>query len=753
MFAQNGFSCGETRQPQTVSTLAAGWLSGTLLAHLLFPLPWPWFLLLSPFALLGRFAAGLVLGLSWTLFWVHINFHPLMEEGQIRLLTGEIAAPVEEGRYGWRVIFEGEERLRLYWPRRYPKPEAGQIWRLRARLFPPHGPFNPGGFDRELFDWRRGIDGWGKVIAPPRLLDRRTDLAALREALSERISERLRGAESSGLVQALLLGIRSHISPEQRHILQATGTAHLLAISGLHIGLVAFLFYRLFRPWFRTAILISEIAALGYGALAGFSLPTQRALVMVSIALLALWYRRWFSPWDGLSLALIAVLLFDPRAPLGLSFWLSFSAVFWILYVQGGRSGRWPRFRSLLRIQGALFLGLTPILASRFGLVSPTAPVANLIAVPLVGVLIVPLLFLGLLLLPLGWGVPLQIGSWLLERLIALLDHLAWSVELPSPTPPLWAVASALLGAAILLMPRGLPGRWLGLPFWIPLFMAGGWPDLKEGEVRLTLLDVGHGLAAVVETRNHLLLYDTGPSGKGRWVVDPFLRFLGRAPDLIVVSHQDRDHSGGLRFLRRRFPEVPILSGTPEKLRMALSPPASVQPCWQGKRWLWDGVRFEFLWPPPDFRGGSDNDRSCVLKITSGGRSLLLTGDIGKRVERNLLKRQGPRSTPPPGTAPSSEIGSEVLVAPHHGSRYSSSAVFVRAVRPRHVLFSSGYGGRFPHPQVVKRYRSAGAEIHTTARHGAIIVHLSAIGVEVRHWREEAGHYWNGPFRREGSRP
>lgn len=706
---------------------ALGWLGGNLLAHLLFPAALLWILIALLLGLLGwrsRFLVGVMLGFCWTLLWLDGHFHPLLEGGQVHDLEGEIVAPVRGTPYGWSVVFAGEERFRLFWPKKYPKPQAGQRWAIKALLFPPHGPFNPGGFDRELYDWRNDISGWGRVVEAPKRLGSKTTLASLRENIANTLEERLRGSPTSGLTQALLLGIRSGISQEQREILQATGTAHLLAISGLHIGLISGLVYGVLRRWPPVALVAAWGAAFGYAALAGFSLPTQRALVMVSIVLLALWSQRWFSPWHGLSLALVAVLLFDPRATLSLSFWLSFGAVFWLLYAVSNRSGQPPRWKVALKIQLFLFVGLLPLLLVTFGSISLTAPLANLIAIPFVGIFVIPLLFSGLLLLPVPLGeVPLRLAAWSLEKLLQFLKFLATAVGFPFPTPPLWAVVSASAGTLILLMPRGLPGRWLGFIFWLPFFTAGGWPPLDRGEMRLTLLDVGHGLAAVIETKNHLLLYDTGPPGTGRRIILPFLRFLGKEPDLIVVSHEDRDHSGGLKVLRRHFPTAPVLSGTPEKLK--------TPPCFRGQRWWWDGISFEVLWPPEILEDDlSDNDRSCVLKITTSSQSVLLTGDIDKKIERRLL-----------GEA----LESEILVAPHHGSNSSSSWRFLEAVRPRYGLFSSGYGRRFPSPhrEVLERYRKVGAEIHITAQAGAILVELDPSGIQIRHWRRLAGHYWN----------
>jgi competence protein ComEC len=608
-------------------------------------------------------------------------------------------------------------RLRLSWyGRNVPSLAPGERWQLSVRLRVPRGFANPGGFDYPAWLLRHRIGATGYVRsepAPRRLAGATASIDGLRAGLRDELAPALAERTHAGVLLALTLGDRSRIGPAAWETLVTTGTNHLMAISGLHIGLVALLGYglgavawrvgggagtRVPRPVFQSAIALA--LATGYAALAGFALPTVRALVMLFIALGALCLRRRVRADSVLAGAAVVVLASDPLAVLDPGFWLSFGAVAAIVVVAAGRVARPRRLDGWMRLQLAISLALTPLLLGLFRQASVVAPVANLLAVPWVSALTVPSALGGAALMPFWPGA----GSVLLTlsdlTLQALWWLLAWLAALPlshwrAPAYPVSLLAVAAIGAAILLLPRGVPGRATGLVALLPLLLWQA-PRPAAGEVWLDVLDVGQGLAAVVRTRDHTLVYDTGPRfsarfDSGRAVVNPFLEAIGTGRlDGLVVSHGDNDHAGGAESVRARFPPRQAWTSTPHRTS------APDRFCGRGNAWTWDGVAFEFLHPDHD-SGWQGNDGSCVLRIDAPGGSILLPGDIESPAERHLVE-SGTRLT------------ADVVVAPHHGSASSSTPAFVRAVDPEWVLYPVGHDNQwdFPHAAVMDRWRPAG---------------------------------------------
>jgi competence protein ComEC len=458
---------------------------------------------------------------------------------------------------------------------------------------------------------------------------------------------------------------------------------------------------------------------------------------MVGVVLAALLLRRALAPGRALVLALAGVLLLDPLAPGAAGFWLSFGAVAVILYLVawrqpgGGRGWRW------VWIQLALGLGLAPLLVVAFQQVPLVSPLANLVAVPLVGFVLVPLVLLAtLLLLPLP-----DVGAALLQvadRLLALawppLQACAgWPLAQHGfAEPPLWLALAGCVGVLLLLAPRGLPLRLPGLVLLLPLLTFR--PEAPaHGAAWVTLLDVGHGLAVLVRTANRVLVYDTGPAYSARFdagsaIIVPALRRLGRDRlDALVVSHGDGDHAGGLASLRAAVGVGRLIVGP------GVAAATGAEACRAGQRWSWDGVEFAFLHPAA--AGTVGNDGSCVLRVAAAGASLLLTGDIEAEGERRLLTREA------------AALRADVLQVPHHGSRTSSTAPFVAAVAPRLALISSrrdnAYG--LPVAAIVDRYVTVGAEVVDTADAGAVEVRLPARPgrPEVRRARDQARRFWH----------
>jgi competence protein ComEC len=642
-----------------------------------------------------------------------------------------------------RTVFNGTARLN--WYAESAAPLAGERWQLAVRLKQPHGFSNPGGFDYEGWLFQQRIRVTGYVRTDVSIINRLRNRLML-------VFDTLQPQASAGLVQALTIGERNGISPEQWSVLNTTGTTHLMAISGLHISLVAGLVFTLMRagwsrssrlaallPATRAAALFAVAAAACYALLSGFGIPARRALVMISIFMFALLLNRDAPFLRAIVLAVPVTLLFDPLSMLSAGWWLSFWAVLVIAWVSCGRIGKPGLVRRMLLIHVVLALAMLPLLLVFFQKASLIAPLANMLAVPLVGLLLVPLALLAVALFtvsePAGIGL-LQLTAalfdtfWPVLQWLAGLQHAAWTQHQPAG----WTLLPAIIGLALLLMPRGIPARAVGLVLMLPMLLVRPEQPVR-GEAWITLLDVGQGLAAVVQTASHVLVYDAGPRfsssfDTGQAVVAPFLRRQGiRQLDTLMVSHGDNDHIGGVASLVKAYPPRRILSSVPGQV-----PGRQAAFCRRGERWQWDGVRFVVLHPPVQ-SGESANNASCVLHIeAAGGGRLLLTGDIEREAEHQLLREQRGR------------LGAEVLVVPHHGSNTSSTADFIAAVAPSIALFPTGYLNRYrmPGAAVLERYRAAGVRLFETGRQGALTVRLSARDPLPRMtaWREQQPRYW-----------
>ena len=647
--------------------------------------------------------------------------------------------------------------LRLAWYDRNAKARAalraGQHWQFDVRLRAPRGLRNPGGIDSERHAMAQRIAATGYLRHPDeaRLLAPATGLQAWRETMSERIGAL--DQPPARFLRALALGDTRGLDDDDWHVLRANGLTHLIAISGFHVGLVAGFFALLVRAlWWLwpTALarrLPAQIAAAAaglcgavlYAAAVGFALPTVRTALMIAVVAGVRMFRRPLKLADSLALAAFAMLLVDPLAVLGAGFWLSFAGVAWLLWCLPRGSKR--PVQDFLSAQGVATVGLLPLSAVLFGQASLAGLLANLVAVPLWSLVVVPLSLLGLALEMLSPGA----GEWTWKLASTTFD-LAWPwFERLAASPlavwwlpePRWfALPLALVGAFWLLLPHGVPGKVLALLLWLPLL----WPDRdlpSRGEVELVVIDVGQGLSVLVRTQRHALLYDMGPAVRdgfdaGERAVVPALQGLGvRRLDRLVVSHADNDHAGGLDAVGRVF-------GLDRLSAPDGAPLDGARPCVAGQAWDWDGVRFRFLHPPPHFPY-LRNEASCVLRIEAAGASALLTGDIGEVVERMLLRRE-PEA-----------LRADVVTVPHHGSDGSSDPGFVAATGARHALVASGHGNRFDHPrpEIVARWARAGAQVHDTARAGALRVRLQRDGASVESRRQAQPRLWDAAQRWE----
>ena len=655
---------------------------------------------------------------------------------------------------------EGNEPLKL---------SAGERWQLTVRLKQPHGTSNPYNFDFEAWALERDIRAIGYVYAKGdnRILSEQSASPAyvvqrLRESVRAHFQKTLGEAPYTGVLTALAIGDQSGITQAEWQVFTRTGVNHLMSISGLHItmlaGLVFGIVYWLWRRsirlalWFparKVAALAGLFAALFYTLVSGYEVPAQRTLYMLATVGAMLMLSRNVSPSQLLATALMVVLLADPWAVLSPGFWLSFGAVALIFYVTANRLHKQHWLKEYGKVQWAMMIGLIPPLLAIFQQLSLVSPIANAFAIPLVSFVVVPLTLLGTL-PPFEWMLYVAHEVMLLCMLLLnMLDKLPYAVW-AQHAPPAWTIVLGMGGALWILAPRGFRMRWLGVLLLLPMFLIV--PDRPAaGSARLIVFDVGQGLAVAVQTHNHALLYDTGPdySGEadsGNRILLPALRGMGIAQlDLLVLSHGDMDHIGGTESVLRGIPVTNVISSLPNthpKLQLA----AHNEACADGQSWNWDGVRFDMLHPdktPAPVVLEHNNEGSCVLRVSTGQHSILLTGDIEHLAESRLMKLHA------------KELPSTLLVVPHHGSKSSSSQAFVDAVHPHYAMFTSGYLNRFGHPkdEIVERYRTAGSEVLRSDEDGAVSITMDAQNFQLGRYRTTHARYWQNHAIPGGARP
>ncbi len=724
-------------------------------------------------------ALALGCGFAWAALFAHARMAdelPSEWEGRDIVLVGVVATLPQPYERSLRFEFNVEQvltpqarvpsRIVLSWwgvggrdgaTALLPDVHPGERWQLTVRLKRPHGLVNPHGFDYEAWLLERGIRATGYVRPKgQRLLQKEVQTPAcmverMRETLRGRIQSTLAGTPAAGVIAALVMGDQRAISSEQWQVFTRTGVNHLMSISGLHVTMLSGLAFALVNfawrrssrlvlalPAIKAAAVAGLLVAIAYALLAGFAVPAQRTVFMLAVVAAALWLGRATAAREVLAIALLVVLLIDPWSVLAAGFWLSFGAVAIIMLVTTNRLRTDHWLVAWARVQWAVTLALVPVLLALFQQVSLISPLANALAIPLVSLVIVPLALAGV---ALPFDGVLHLSQWLMSVCVLVLE---WFSAFPDAAweqhaPPAWTVVVALLGTVWILLPRGFPARWIGVIAFLPMLLIVPQPP-PEGALRLTVLDVGQGLSVVAQTRTHALLFDTGPgfgptADSGNRVIVPFLRASGiRRLDAMIVSHDDADHTGGAQSVLQAVPVEGLLTSLPDLDPLLLIGPAE-QRCASGQAWTWDGVRFEMLYPDAETRVAGklkDNERSCVLKITAATGSVLIPADIEKRGEQTLL-----------ATA-KAQLHSDVLIAPHQGSRTSSSAAFVKAVAADKVIFPVGYRNAFkhPHPDVVARYEAQGADLYRTDLHGAVLLEFVSGGIQVARQRELRRRYW-----------
>jgi competence protein ComEC len=757
-------------------------------------------------------------------------------EGRDIAVTGIVAAMPQRNETGMRFRLEVEDasvsgsplrippQLYLGWyggaipdrdgmlelQRQAPELHAGERWQMTLRLKAPHGNSNPYGFDYELWLWEQGLQATGYVRAGPRDAPPqrvaetwRHPVERARQDVRDAVFEHVSDRKTAGLLAALIVGDQNAIDRADWDVFRATGVAHLMSISGLHItmfawaaaALVGALWRRSQRlclawPAQHAALAGGMLLAAGYAMFSGWAVPAQRTIWMLAtIGLLRLSGRRW--PWPQVWLLACAVVVsIDPWALLQPGFWLSFVAV-GVLFATdagipptataraNGTPGGWrtgieraaSTVAASLREQWVITVALTPLSLLLFGQVSVVGLLANALAIPWVTLVVTPLALGGVLAAPL-WDV----AAWAVQ---VLALYLGWLAALPFATlsmaaPPVWAGTAGVLGGVLLAMRLPWHVRALGLPLILPVLLWQA-PRPAAGHFELLAADIGQGNAVIVRTAAHTLVYDSGPryspeSDAGHRVLVPLLRAMDEKVHTLVLSHRDTDHTGGAVAVLRMQPQAALLSSIADAHELQAERRATR--CVAGQRWQWDGVDFEVLHPSAaDYEAaGKPNAVSCVLRISNGVRTALLAGDIEQAQEARLVRQSvhieavdmpkevstssaqtdslAARTNLPTGSAQTATLlRADVLLVPHHGSKTSSSDAFLDAVQPSLALVQSGYRNRFGHPApvVLERYRLRGVPVADSPHCGA--VHWqSALAPQFTCQRELARRYWHHRF-------
>ena len=704
---------------------------------------------------------GLVflLGFAWMGWFSTHNLNTHVDDIYLNkpiLVTGVISGLPEissdKTKFIFSTYFPFKSQLKLSWyGKNIPDLQTGDAWQLQLKLKRNNGYQNLGGFDYEqwLFYKQIGATGYVRSSEHNQLIQENQvdSIDQFRQYIRDSLAPFLQKIDFGGVINALIIGDRSFIKESHWLLFKATNTTHLSVISGLHIGLISGFVFLLAQFFWRRCqrcckrmpaqvlgAYFGLLSAFLYALIAGFSIPTSRAFIMAGVVFVSLILRRHHNIWQLYGLALFLVLAINPLGIFSVGFWLSFYVVGVIVYgVKQHQDKSW--LYRLLYIQLLISVATLPLIAWFFASGSLLSPVANLIAIPVFSFIVTPLSLIGALLALSGLSFLAELSFEVVNQtlvglgyFLTLLQQLDFNQWHYTQTQTLDLILF-VLAVFIALSPKGLKLKILSIPILI-LMLFSPHEKITKNTAIITTLDVGQGLSHVVQTQNHTLLFDTGaryPSGfnLGESVINPFLKAKQiNTLDKIIVSHADNDHIGGLIDVLKTFKTKEILTSTPSRINQPSSH------CYAGQQWHWDGVLFEILNPTKNtqFRG---NNASCVLKISTKNYSILLSADIEKKAEKQLVKHQ------------QEKLKSDILISPHHGSKTSSTQIFLDAVSPATVIVSSGYKNRFNHPAqpIVDRYKANNIKLINSNCAGQITITLGD-KINITEYRKDHARYY-----------
>ncbi len=718
---------------------------------------------------LSTYLSGALCGFVWIAsvgHWYLERQLPREQIRQIHQITGTVDSIIRENkqiRFNFVVDSINDEtvfftpRVRLSWRQAELTIKKGNRLALSVALKPIHGLANQGGFNYQKWLISENIvaTGYIKDSNSNRIVEASTDI---RQQLIDKLTAL--NLSQHKWIAALSLGDRSLFTDLDWQIIQRTGTAHLVAISGLHLGIVAFWCYLIFsvllrfvlfvfpmsqrHDFRRVALIFVLLCTFAYSNIAGFSLPTVRAWIMLTLVSILICSRNNWKVSHIALYSLFVILIAHPLSILAMSFWLSFLAIFFIWFIcwrwplaqrdmqdQSLIRDCWQKFIFGARLQLVLGLLMIPIVAWQFSMISTSATLVNLIAVPLVSFVLVPLCLLGIIFVYLEISYANDVFVLCDGVLQLAIEYLTWVSErqwtrIQLPNIPLTAWGLAFIAVGMWFVPY--------LPFKKPLLLILLLPltsflfENKENNWKINILDVGQGLSVVVMRNQKAVVYDVGgafPSGfnMADAVILPFLKYHGiKQVDVLLISHFDNDHAGSMSYLSAAMPVVKVSS--------------TRDSCHFPWKLIWQDLQVQTLWPKESSQV-SNNDSSCVIRISDNNYSVLLTGDISRNIEMELVKEAGHL------------LKSDILIAPHHGSNTSSSAAFIQKVNPKYVVFSTGYLNRwnFPKQEVVNRYvANSDALLYSTADSGQVSFFILENEIAVETYREHTHPVWYNRF-------
>lgn len=700
---------------------------------------------------------GFNLGFSYAVISAQLSKNhqlQIVPQDSIHIIGEIVDLPVikkDRVRFSFNVHSSKEQlpvkKLLLSWYKTQEHILPGQLWKFEVKLKPIHGYYNPASFDYSKWLFRKGFDATGSIRSAELVSNKVNNLSAQinrsRLSLATIIDKNIESTRVRALIKALTIGDKSQISFSDSQLFQQTGTAHLIAISGLHIGLMAFvgilfgrlLFYLFGKQTFnriKYEAIFSIAFALIYALLAGLSIPTVRALVMVIVFALSYAFKYSVTRWQAWSVAMLIVLLIDSMSVLDVGFWFSFSAVAVLMFVFTGRKLSNNKIQAFIKAQGIILVGLLPLMALIFHQVNFLTPIANLLVLPLASLLLIPLMFAAFFIHIFSNSAAhflFILVEKLADYLFIILDYLQHFSFLSIPIPNITSIklVALIIAVLLLLLPRLFRWKWMALLLIVPLFLKQNNQSLMLNEFQVNVLDVGQGLSVLVSTKNHHLLYDTGSKFKSGFslaqaVVIPYLKNNDISKiDTLILSHADNDHAGGIKELQR-YDNTMNIYATKGKYHA----------CTNRLSWQWDSVTFEVL-SPYELYPYLGNNSSCVIKISNKEHSILLTGDIEEAIEYRLYKNFP------------QQIKSDVLLVPHHGSRSSSGLEFLEAVQPKIAINSSGYANQFhhPHPLILERYKKQDIQFLDTQDKGMIELKFASKQIKLNQYLDEYPHFWN----------